>query len=61
MLSARLLVGLLALSAGAGIAAAQETGSIAGRVVISGDSAVGRPLVSLDDTRVAPTTPSTPT
>ena len=49
MLSARLLVGLLALSAGAGIAAAQETGSIAGRVVISGDSAVGRPLVSLDD------------
>lgn len=50
MFSARLSCSLLALGAWASIAAAQDTGSIAGRVIASStDSALGTALLSVDE------------
>jgi iron complex outermembrane recepter protein len=49
MVTVRILASLLAVSAGASMAAAQQTGYISGRVVLGGsDSAAGSALVSLD-------------
>jgi iron complex outermembrane recepter protein len=49
MITLRLWASLLAVSAGASVAAAQQTGSIAGRVILAGsDSAAVSALVSLE-------------